>query len=64
MITHFTRQSTVGGIQIYRDQYVEVDHVWLPVARTITAAEMRTRPLGLAEHRRTAFQRANRPSAP
>jgi hypothetical protein len=60
VITHFTRQSSVGGVQIYRDQYGEIDDVWLPVARTITTAEsgeMRTRSLWLAEHRLSRIAR-------
>jgi hypothetical protein len=60
VITHFTRQSSVGGVQIYRDQYIEVDDVWLPAVRTITTAEsgeMRTRSLWLTAHRLTRVTR-------
>jgi hypothetical protein len=54
VITHFARDSSLAAVEVFSNQFVEVDGVWLPLARTITGAEsgaMRTRSLRLADHR-------------
>jgi hypothetical protein len=59
VMAHFTRQGAVGALQIYRDQYIEVD-ASCAMTRTITTAEsreVRTRSLWLAEHSLTWIAR-------